>query len=292
MKKYILLFVVFILLISSCKKECPNAKEQPDSKYKGKVKSLKAYSYSNDTTQYYFYYDSISGNLQSASRKYYGSDLLNSDTVTTVFYFEKHNDTSIYIHNSSTSYIKKIMVHNRQIVATYLFDTITNAEYPATTISIMDNKVDSIIDIGQGSAVYDISYGNFMYDANNNCTNYTSYWTDILSGFPVNYAYNYAFTFTTKPNTNMLHWQIPGDVLGNFDQASQFNEVIYFLGINGYYIVQPNKYLIDSALYSATDAYAKYSYSFTNGNITNVVIKTGANSVPFTENYYQEYTYY
>lgn len=295
MKQYIIPFILFIILIiGACKKECPNPQKQINSKYKGKVKSLKEYTEGGDTTLYYFYYDSLTGDLLSSSRKYYGTDIPSNDTITNTSYIYVYDDTTIYIRYSrnASTYIDKIIVHGKQIVAEYRHDTITNTDINITTTFInIDNKVDSITDIGFGP-VYDISYGSFAYDNNNNCIHYSSYWTDLLMGYPANNSLNYAFTFTTLRNTNMLHWQTPCNIIGNFDQAGNFNESTYSLGINGYYVVQPNTYLIDSALYSETNAYAKYNYIFTNGNITNVSIKLGASGVPITQYYYQEYTYY
>ncbi|MFN8284562.1 MAG: hypothetical protein U0U67_15175 [Chitinophagales bacterium] len=293
MKKYSLLFIYLILLIGSCKKECRYADKPTDSKFKGKVKSLKEYN-GNDTTLYYFYYDSLTGNLHSASLKYYGPSVLNSDTLTSFFYLEKQDDASIYIRNSQNQYINKVMVYNQQIIGEYYFDSITNQGFNSTSVYFNSNntKVEYISSASRFAFFTDIYYDNFIYDLYNNCSNYTAHWTETVSGFPVEKQADYGFRFTTLTNTKMLYKQIPGDVLGDFDQISHLNADIYILGIAGYYVVQPNKYLIDSMLYSATDAYYKYNYTFTDGNISKVSILGGANSTPRTETYYQEYTYY
>lgn len=292
---YTIPIIFLVFLFGACKKEC----QMPiNSKFKGKVKSLIEFTSraDSDTTLYFFYYDSLSGDLIRTSKKYYGPNVINSDTATYVFYIEKYNDTIIYIRFSRnvSRNIDKIIVHGKQIVAEYWHDTVSNIDIKTTSVYINnDNNVDSITDVGYGP-IYDISFGSFDYDINNSCTNYSAYWTDLILGFPANHSFNYGFTYSTLKNTNMLHRQIPCNILGGFEQGGHFNESTYPLGINGYYLVNTNKYLIDSVLYgyNSVGAYAKYDYTYTNGNITNVTIKTGTIDIPSLETYYQEYTYY
>ncbi|MCC6582696.1 MAG: hypothetical protein IT271_03245 [Chitinophagales bacterium] len=278
MKK--LLIILSFLFALSCKKECNNQNKQ--NVLHNKIKSLTYYESdsSNTISRYYFNYDTTTGLLISIDLhgRFQGIDTNFNSYIN----IERANNT-VYFYNNFEGKQYLISTIGKQITSIIKIDTLSGSQELATVIFLKNDKTDSIFDIGIFLQT-NISFYNFKYDVYN-CNGYSSKWREFL-GIYVNKADTVSFTFTNIVNNNMIPNQLPCTDHGG---GSVLNDVVYYLGIDGYYIVKPNTFLIDSSNYS-NNSYSKYFYTMNENIVNSTLILTNYNSNIVRS--YQEYTYY
>jgi hypothetical protein len=285
MKKTVFI-IIALCLNCSCKKVCVE-----NSKFilEGKIKTLLQFdedSSSGIVSRYNFYYDTISGYLKTVEIQYRYLGEYYTINVITINHLD--NNTLLYdnFENSRHKEKYKIILNGKQITAILAIDTLTNEEALVTSIHFNNGILDSIIDVGSFYVLAsDIKYVNFEFN-NNNCTKFTSYWSDYISGTVNNNEEACIITYNSFKNTNMLQFQTIGEY-----NASVMSFVGYLLGIDGYYIQKQNLNLIDSINRTYPNPYTvKYDYTFSQDNISRVQISYPPNSS--TYNRYNDMTYY
>lgn len=278
-KTTILLLIMFCAL--SCKKECtiPTTIDN----VKGKIKSLLLYN--SDTTfnisRFYFNYDSLSGTLISvdANIKFQGIDTYFLGYINII----NQSNNYIKIYNNINNVQYTIHTDNKQITDIYKMNN--GISQLATSVYINNGMIDSIYDIGDFLQT-NISFSNFKFHEGN-CLSYSTSWKEFNGIEYIEKSDSIRLTYYNSiENNNVLFNQIIGSEFGG---GSVFNEIIYFLGINGYYISKPNKNLIETIIHT-NNLSTKYNYSIIDNNIKEVKIYKMDNNINDTS--YQNITYY
>lgn len=265
--KFILTLVFLSVAFNSCEKECnkhPNAIDL----LKGKIKTLSTVYSFTDVMNYYFYYDSSNGELIKVT----GGIALQNENIE-VYKKYKIDDSTLlvyykYVPSGNPSYQKYIIkLNNKQIMSITGVDTLNNIQDVVSRFNYNNNKIDSISDKGDFISS-NIQYFDFAFDSVN-CLEYYSEWRDNFFGGG-DQQLNTRLTYTNILNTNQLSGQIPCTILSDPDNSNLFFQLIYFLGIDGFYTAKPNKYLLDSANYSGSRGYIKFDYLFIDNEIVSV----------------------
>jgi hypothetical protein len=278
MNTYPLLLVsLFLLLFASCSKVENNKKKNILT---GKIKTL--VDYNNDTLSkkkyYSFMYDSTTGLLTKVS-------LLDTSAIETSrkeFLFT-YNTNDIFISVNNQNIKKKYKIHfSGNLITTFeLVDTATNNTIQSIFIDANRDSIINAIDYGIN---YASRFKDFQYTSNNCLKIKNTYWdfTNILS--PYKKTIDFTCTFNALSNTNMLYKQ---SIFSSVDY--NVGLLSYFLGIDGYYLVQPNSNLINTLSYTDINNYnIKYNYFYTSDLVTIVEISY----FPTILKEYQEMTYY
>lgn len=275
--KIITIFLSLCYLALSCNKECNNYNTKDI--LIGKIKSLTLYNYDStyNLSKFYFFYDSHSGSLKSVDAyiKFQSVDTLIVDYINLV-----KSNSYIYIYDYNNNKYK-IKVMDKQI--TTIYKTINATETLATLVYINNGIVDSIFDIGSFMQT-NIFFSNFKYK-DENCSSYLTNWFEFTGVEYVHKSDSLSFTFTNIPNKGTVFNQIIGNEFGG---GSILNEIIYFLGIDGYYIIKPNLTLIDTL--KNREKTTKYEYTVLNNLPTRVNQYSVATSV--MDSSFQDITYY
>lgn len=279
MKRYLSAFIVIFTLFS-CKKNCTIIVD--NNNISGKIKSLSVYN--NDSlynnTKFYFYYDSIGGLLTTidAYIKFQGIDTF----IVSYFNIIRQNDNNLRIYNNFYGTQYKVNINDKQITSIYKISN--DVEEMATSIFLDKDNVDSIYDIGNFLQT-NIHLSDFKFNSGN-CISYYTNWLEFTGS-----NYNYRtdtihLTYNNTINNRVVFNQIIGSEYGG---GSIFNEIIYFIGIDGYYILKPNSFLIDTVRYKG-NAYTKYNYTIDDNKIMKVHLLQ-VNGI-ISENSYQDIEYY
>jgi hypothetical protein len=270
MKKITLILIPILCLLFSCKKECI---KKSDNILDGKLKVVTEYP--KDSTagllrRYYYYYDTIYGNLDSIviTIKY-----LDNDIYIGTYTVKKINSNTIAYEEASSNRKFKIFLDHKQILEIKEIDTVQALETNAAEIFFTNNKIDSVFDIGAFfTLASNIKLYNFDF-YNNNCTSFLCSWLENISGLPINKNSNYILSYSAIKNPNNLRFQTIGSLFGSGggDNAGVMNFIVYMLGIDGYYVLPPNNNLIDSFRYN-NDYLSTYHYTTVNNKITKMVL--------------------
>ncbi len=250
------------ICIFSCKKNCINKDVKAD--LSGKVKSIKQYNLgiTGDTITLYLYYDSITGIL----------NLVKNDT-NILCSIKKLDENNIIVYENTAGFTYKINVKGQQIQSIYKLNTI---------VSSVNYTKDSIHDEGSVYC-YNVDYYNILNKYNNYISYSVSYMYNFL-GLPVPKQENVRLAYTQYINTSKCMQQDIGTIVAFPDVFTNISNVLYFLRINGYYILQPNKNLIDSLIIDTVSL--KYNYIFDKNEVNTMKVTTiNGTSV-------KEYTYY
>lgn len=276
--KYSILFILAISLLESCKKTCDN----PKKILNGKVESWIEFTNTNDTssgyTKYKFDYDTINGSLIKVTISIHLNGLTyEANTIN----FEKINENllkcSFYQTPSYNRYFY-LNLSGKKILSINELDTLTSLETVTTSIFSMNNVVDSIFDIGYDSTQNtDIRLKEFTFN-NNNCTSFIQS-SKLSIGFPL-YSTTYQLDiarlfYNSNLNTNKLRYQIPGCF--GIDNSSIFRLILGVLTVDDYYIIQPNKNLVDSIRFS--DRIDVFRYEFTDNRVSKMTYIYGTNNI-------------
>jgi hypothetical protein len=297
--KRIILIAICLISIFSCKKECTVAKNILTNKIKTLTQYENTTDSANELTRFYFYFDSINKYVDSIQIeiKYSGN------------YFYKSKLYSIY--SRSTNYLivhfngvfiddeyYKIYLQDHQITAITQIDINTNLETDITTIFHTNNNIDSV---HTNTGVYQNTYKNINIDNKGNCFQITEILINTIEP-ALNASRNYNFSYSNYLNDNTIG-QVALSPLGsqfyglNFTiKGSGINFILYALNIEGYYIVNLNKNLIDSTIrnnLTGETIITKYHYEFTNNNVSKVKFTDYRTDAPGTFYYrYNDMTYY
>lgn len=260
MKRNVFLLMTILFISSCCKKE-DNVKYNILS---GKIKALKEYYNTPDSTNYLFYYnylyDSTSGDLQKVILNTKQSGIY--IRIGEISINKIDNNTVIY--NDAIDKRKfKVYLSGNQIIRISEIDTVNNVETVVTNISLTNNKIDSVSDVGFSNPIFsNIQLKDFNY-INNNCKKFFISWT-VNFGFPIHENDTLLFSYSNLSNSTMVPNQLPY----YFSGGSVMSFLSFNLSINGYYIIQPNKNLIDSINYSSKTDY--FSYVLTDGKVSKI----------------------
>ncbi|HRH58321.1 MAG TPA: hypothetical protein PLS10_11745 [Chitinophagales bacterium] len=279
-----LLIVSFPLLLYSCTFEG----NQPEpSVLNGKVRFIyNTDNNGNDTnSRYYLYYDAT-GFLTAVK-----------DDSITVFAFTKLNDTTINVifHLPNEPIANGIVrLNGNRVISIGRYDHFSYPDLGIDTIIYTELIQTVYSSANQLDSIYNnVGYFAFEYITNikafdftfitNNCTNYKSSWTQTsVYGWPV-YQKSAEIIFTYSDLIN--DYKVPNHIIP-FTFQYTFGMLPYFLGLNGCFIIEPNKNLIQnytSINSSSSDTY-DYNYSLTNGKVTSYKVST-RNSVGHIEYY-------
>lgn len=265
--QFILSILFLSIIFNSCEKEC-NKNQNVNDLWKGKIKTLSTTYSFTDIMNYYFYYDSINGELTKVT----GGTALQNENIE-VYKKYKIDDSTLlvyykYVPSGNPSYQKYIIkLNNKQIISITGVDTLSSFHDIVTRFVYNNNKIESIFDKGDFISS-NIHYMDFAFDSVN-CLEYNSEWHDNFLGNG-DQQLNVKLTYTNLLNTNLLSGQLPCTILSDPDNTNLFFQLIYFLGIDGYYAIKPNKYLLDSANYSGQRSYIKFDYLFIDNQIVSV----------------------
>jgi hypothetical protein len=277
---------ILILLFDSCNKVCINTQ---DNKIKGKLKEYVSYLNTTDSSlnaaRMLFIYDSITGNLDSIAlvAKLNGNYI---DTFGSIIFntLDSNRLTLTYkdiIHFSPEKYM--IYHTGKKINKISIVDISGNESIIIKNYwSIAAN--DSISDVGNFPSS-GILLSNFIF-LNENCTQYKSSWIDLYFSPTVQKHNTDTIQYSSNINNNVLPNQLIGNV--GFDYYSVFSnlsKIIYYLSIDGYYIIKPNKNLIQR-IYSGSNYYS-FSYEFSSSNrVEKFLIERNANKSVIDLTYY------
>lgn len=281
MKK--IFFILFVLcLIYSCKKESINN----NNILKGKLRTLTEYDDDNtfkDTITYYFIYDTINGDLQKIKVKYVNAYLVDTFGLDE-WNIDKINDTTIIFKGEY-----KVIVNNKQIIRIYKYDTTSQSVVNLySEVSKLDSNVTMVYDIGKSVLGYEIVLSDFKFE-NNNCTQYKGSWIDGVSGIFIHKSTIYNISYTSNVNNTTLQYQAVTAERTTLGTLTNFQYVAYFLGINGYYLVPPNKNLINTITDSIRGVTIKYNYQFANDKVEKLDVRDSNTNFVYN---YNIMTYY
>lgn len=261
MKKIILILIPILCLLFSCKKESIH---NDTNILNGKLKTLTEYDDDNtfrDTITYYFIYDTINGDLQKIKVKYVNAFLVDTFGIDE-WNIDKINDSTIIFKEEY-----KVIVNNKQILRIYKYDTASQTTVNLySEVTKQDSNVSSVYDVGKSVLGYEIVLSDFKFE-NDNCTQYKGSWIDAVSGIFINKSTIYNISYTSNINNTTLQYQAVTAERTTLGSLVNFQYVAYFLGINGYYLVPPNKNLINTITDSVSGATIKYNYQFANDRV-------------------------
>jgi len=260
MKKSIFLITISFIIAACCKKE-NNIKTNVLS---GKLKTLKEYYSAPDSINYLIYfhyeYDTISRDLKKVTLEVKQSGIYSNIGIITI---NKIDDNTIIYNDDIDKRKFKIYLSGQQITEIREIDTLTNSETTATAIFLVDNVVDSISDVGLSSANFNnIQVRDFIF-MNNNCKSFDISWV-INFGIPINQRDTLLFSYSNYLNSGVIPNQLPY----YFSGGSIMSFLSFNLSLNGYYITQPNKNLIDSINFSSKKDL--FSYQFINQRVSKI----------------------
>lgn len=270
------LFIIIGLVVGCCKDHTTSDKQ---NMFHGKLKTFDDFYFGQiltptDTAKtYLFYYDSVSGLLNHVGLKIKFNTI---DTIITFTKIYRNADGSLYVYHrnisSSDQPIKyRVYTNGKQITSIVSLDTISNTEVTVVKLFSSGNITDSIFNEGSNLNRKNITYSYLQY-FNFNCTNYnTSWWeTDLTTPpFYFNKSSEFNVRYTDMKNTYNLIAQNCLDMRALSDYISL---LLYFLSIDGYYIIPTNQHLINNYTeYRSGDTIlARYQYDYNGNQITHM----------------------
>lgn len=260
-----LLFCCLILIVS-CKKNCHTTDNL--LQFKGKIKSVTEYGNNStgDTSTFLYYYDSITSHLKSV---YLKTKFQDRDTsIEYIKILKLPNDALQIIFPSNVEPIKyQVNYTNRQVNKIYKIDTISNDIEIVTEVFYNNSILDSIFDKGFYYVFSEnINYNNFTFN-NGNIISFVSRWQENITGSPIQKSLRDSLSYSNTLNTYSFPFQF------EYNGGSIANYIMSILSIDGYYIIKPSTYLIDTRYtYFDEDYTTTYNYTFKDNKVTKVVI--------------------
>ncbi|MEN9448047.1 MAG: hypothetical protein RJA25_1337 [Bacteroidota bacterium] len=265
MRNFILLLGLSITLLSvSCQKE-QEIKEITATK----IKSVLVYNTENqqDSSRYFFYYDSTDGSLQSVDVRvrFFGMD-----TTTNLLKIQKINAGSLKIITSALHtyhYPEEYIIYhnNGQITAIGRVDTTNSTVDTVTKCIFLDGQLFSISDTGIHPNIFssNIKVDNILYDNSNECIRMTTTWTEHITGTPAPKSLTDSFSYSNYT----VGYTIPFQVHSGATFGAVYRSFMDFLIMGGYYFTKPVSRLL-SNIYNVYDysASSSFSYLFTSDN--------------------------
>ncbi len=211
---------------------------------------------------FYFYYDSIYGMLNRVTQK---QRINGIDTTSLIFSIFRNNNGEMLINNKI-----KIITNGKQITSIIRIDTINNTEIITTKTTLLNDQIDSFYDVGLFPLRYDSYYYNFEF-INGNCYKSNTFWKEMFFASSVEKSAEYEINYTDKISNIPIYMQDITELFG----FNSYYIYLYFLSLDGYYMVQPNKNLINKTTVTGDfgTAITEYSYEFTGTNVTKVQLK-------------------
>jgi hypothetical protein len=285
--KQIFIFICSSLLLFSCKKHCNSVQK---NLLRGKLKEYVSYVSETDSInqvgRYHFKYDSITGELNDviASVKISGGNYV--DSFITIQISKKDATHLLLTYNDVYHFEPEryIVYHlGKQIISISLIDTV-GTEIEVTHCYTTNDILDSIHDNGSFPSK-SITLNQFNY-ANGNCVKYSSSWNELYPNpVPVYKSTTDTFVYNGFINTKVASEQITGFCgFSYYSTFSYLSKIIYYLSIDGYYAVKPNKNLVDS-IYSG-GLYYKFNYEFNDDNLVKCKINRNTSSSIAEFSYY------
>lgn len=276
MCKFIIGLFLSFLLISSCCKDKPTPTQ--NNLLQGKLKTFEDDNYkgivsTDSTIKYYFYYDSTDGTLKYVVNHIHTG---NMDTTITVFAFQKNVDGNLYVYmnmflQSPSTIPRKFKINKigNQINSIVEMDTINSTEHIIANTYFLNNILDSAFNLGNMSR-YNCQYHNFIY-LNNNCIEYKFYCKVLDISFPPT-VYDGSSIVKIKYANQLGNKNVFLQNCMDISSTNDYGLLLYVLNIDGYYMIPPNKNLVDYITeYSKNDTLiTRYDYHFSGTNITSV----------------------
>ena len=264
----ILLSLFGVLTIYSC---TPENKQPNPSKLKGKVKTVYyTDTITNDTTyRYYLYYDATGflTSVKDDSITVFAFTKLNDTTLKVIFHYPYEAVTTGYVYLDGNR-ITSINIGTRYVypdlgIDTTIYSDLINTIYTTPHLdSVYDFTPSPFIGLGYST---DFKFYDFVF-SNDNCISYNISSRYVpMYGPQQNKTGTYTHAYTNIENNQMIPDQIVAD---GYTTANHLFG--YFLGINGYSILPPNKNLVQNisgALF--------FYYTLTNGKVTSYKISPG-----------------
>ena len=236
--------------------------------FKGKIKSVTEYGNNStgDTSTFLYYYDSITSHLKSV---YLKTKFQDRDTsIEYIKILKLPNDALQIIFPSNVEPIKyQVNYTNRQVNKIYKIDTISNDIEIVTEVFYNNSILDSIFDKGFYYVFSEnINYNNFTFN-NGNIISFVSRWQENITGSPIQKSLRDSLSYSNTLNTYSFPFQF------EYNGGSIANYIMSILSIDGYYIIKPSTYLIDTRYtYFDEDYTTTYNYTFKDNKVTKVDI--------------------
>ncbi len=263
-------FIISIILLSSCKKDCTN----PYSSLKGKVKLISIDLSDSSRYNIYYTYDTLSAKVTNI-KLFIKPPYADSFGLDAEYIFRYSNNTitideigldNVYIYHQYKVHFN----NNKHIDAFNTIDVNFNTENPYITCILQNNKLDSFYEKQYWPTAFNRQCYNYQF----NGYNYTGFtfeydWSTIGAG-SVHVLDSAKIDYTNLPYTPYAPMQnmYSANTLFNLGSPGEvFYDLVYFLGLEGYSFYEPNKNLVNyihSYHDSTTIVYMDYQFNSSN----------------------------